>query len=141
MASSSRSILAAGVGGAVVAGVVSLAIFAIARAAGANFEFVQNGRPTEVGYGMVAVTSAGSILLGTVLAALLGARRLRLVQVLAAVVAVLSTAGPLTLSGPGSAKAVLVLLHLLTGLVFVGALETVRRQAATGSPTAAEARS
>jgi hypothetical protein len=137
VASSSRSILAAGVGGAVVAGVVDLAVFATARAAGASFEFVQNGRPTEVGYGMVVAVPVGAILLGTVLAALLGARRLRLAQLIGAVVAVLSTAGPLTLSGPGSSKAVLVLLHLLTGAAFVVALEMARRRAATDSPTAA----
>ena len=136
MTSPSRSILAAGAAGAVVAGVVDLAVFAIARAAGVSFEFVQNARPTEVGYGMVAVVSVGSILLGAVPAALLGARRLRLVQLLGAVVAVLSAGAPLTLSGAASAKAVLALLHLLTGVVFVVALEVVRRRAAAGSPAA-----
>ena len=136
MTNSSRSILAAGAAGAVVAGVITLAVFAIAVAAGASFEFVQNGRPTSVGYGLVALVSVGSILLGTALAALLGARRLRLVQIIGAVIAVLSAGAPLTLSGAASAKAVLVLLHLITGVVFVVALEVVRRRTAAGQPIA-----
>jgi len=142
MTSSTRSILTTGAAGAAAAAIVNLVVFAIANAAGVSFEFVQNGRPTTVGYGMVAVVSVGSVLLGAVLAALLGPRRLRLVQIIGAAVAVLSAGAPLTLTGAASGKAVLVLLHLITGAVFVLALELVRRRTPADEPSAtAEARS
>lgn len=136
MTSSTRSVLTIGAAGAAVAAIVNLVVFAIADAAGASFEFVQNGRATEVNYGLVALVSVASILLGAVLAALLGPRRLRLVQIIGVVVAVLSAGGPLSLTGASSAKAVLVLLHLITGAVFVIALELVRRRTAADEPAA-----
>lgn len=136
MTSPSRTILAAGAAGAVVAGVINLVVFAIADAAGANFEFVQNGRATSVNYGMVAVVTVGSILVGAALAALLGAPRVRLVQIIGAVIALLSAVAPLMLTGSAAAKAVLALLHLITGVVFVASLEVARRRTAAGRPAA-----
>lgn len=124
-----------GLGGAVVAGVVNLIIFAVAKASGANFSLVQGGTPTEVTYAMVVLVSAGAVVIGSALAALLGEKRLRLMQIIGGVVAVLTTIGPLSSTGSASAKAVLVVLHLLTGVAFVAAMEVVRRQvpAVTGT--------
>jgi len=136
MTSSTRSVLTTGAAAAAVAGIVALAVFAIADAAGADFQFVQDGQSTEVGYGIVAVVSIVSILLGTAFAALLGPRRLRLVQIIGAVIAVLTAAAPLGLTGDSSAKAVLALLHLITGAVFVLALERVRRGMVATEPAA-----
>lgn len=134
MNASARSILTTGLAGAAVAAILNLAVFAIAKAAGTSFVFIQNDSSTEIGYGLVALVSVGSILLGTALAALLGARRLRAVQILGAVIAVLSAGAPLaTLDGPASGRAVLATLHLLTGVVFVAALEVARRRSLAGT--------
>jgi hypothetical protein len=131
MKASTRSILGAGLVGAAVAGVLSLVVFALAKAGDVSFGFVQFGRQAEVGYGMVALNAIGAVVIGAALAALLGTRRLRLMQIVGAAVAVLSTVGPLSLTGAASGKAVLVALHLLTGLVFVAALEVARRRSVT----------
>jgi lysylphosphatidylglycerol synthetase-like protein (DUF2156 family) len=130
-----RSIFLTGLAGAVAAGIVDLIVFAVARGAGANFAFVQNGKPTDVTYALVGVVSVGAVVVGSALAALLGERRLRLSQAIGAAVAVLSTGGPLSLTGAASAKGVLVALHLLTGVIFVSALEVARRRARAVTPS------
>jgi lysylphosphatidylglycerol synthetase-like protein (DUF2156 family) len=123
-----RTIFLTGLAGAVAAAIVDLIVFAVAKGAGADFSFVQNGKPAEVTYALVGLVSFGAVLVGSALAALLGERRLRLAQAIGAVVAVLSTAAPLTLTGSGSAKGVLVALHLLTGVIFISVLEVARRR-------------
>jgi len=138
MKASTKTILGTGLAGAVVAGVLSLVVFALAKAAGVSFEVTQFGQESEVSYAMAALNAAVAVLIGTVLTALLGARRLRLMQIIGAVIAVLSIASPLSAAEEASGKVVLAALHLLTGLVFVAALEVARRRiVATGDAAAA----
>lgn len=129
-----RDIWRAGVAGAVVAAAVNLVIFTIGRLADVDFTLVLNGSTSQVGAATVLLLSFGSVLAGTVLAALLargGAHRLRWAQLAGAAIAVLTAVGPLSITGGTASGVLLASMHLVTGAVYVLALQLARLRSTT----------
>lgn len=116
-----RRVWRAGVRGAAVAAVVNLALFLIGRAAGASFVVGSGADQASVSASHVVLSSVFAMVLATGVAALAASRHagLRIVQVGAVVVALLSLAGPLQLGdGPGT-TALLAAMHLVVAATFV----------------------
>lgn len=122
----------AGLIGAVLATVLNLVVLAIGSAAGVSFLATTMGQAVNVL--AVVVTSLLAMVAGTALAVLLNRwGRLRVAQVVGGVVAVVSTGAIFTAGFDASAALLLAVMHLLTGAVYVGALQRARGVTSTGS--------
>lgn len=121
----------AGAIGAVAAALGNLMILFAGRAAGASFEYVESGTTYDVTVGGVLLASVPSLVLGTIVAAVLSRWWLgifRLAQVIAGALALLTVAGPLMTDTDGGTRLSLALMHVVLGVACVLTLETVRRR-------------
>ena len=116
--------------GAAVAIVVNLVILGIGRAAGVPFVVPNfDGTSMTVGPVIVAFMIAVWFALGLLLATFVAARqprRLRAIQIVAVVVAVVSLIQPLGVDADAASRLLLASMHLVTGAAFVLALRRVR---------------
>ena len=122
-----------------IALVSNLAIWGIGSAAGADFGVQPPGTDTvmEINAVAVALTTIVSMSLGWALAAYSqrrGRPTLRTVAIIAAAFAVISVAQPLAAEGDTAARLVLASMHLVTGAIFVAAVQRFRRSQEAGLP-------
>lgn len=131
-----QAIVAAAAG----ATVVNLLILLIGRAAGASFELIDGAALHAVTVGGVITSSAVPLVIGTVLATLLGLwwpGFLRLAQVVGGGLALASVAGPLMADTDTATRLALAAMHVVVGVAVVLSLEAIRRRARTGTRSAA----
>jgi hypothetical protein len=115
-----------------VATAANLVILAIGTAADASFVVVDGGEPADVGAGVVVGATAIPLVLGFLVAALVGRWRPGLVRPLAmvaAVFAVVSMAGPFAADTDTGTAAALAVMHLVVGAAFLGSTEAARTAA------------
>jgi Family of unknown function (DUF6069) len=123
-AARSRSTLRVGAIGALAATVANVALWAFGRAADVGFMVSPIAGPPVMQVGVVEVALTTLLTFATGWAVLaLGARRscrwVRVVMVAAAVIAVVSAAGPLSAAQDTATGALLAAMHLVTGATFV----------------------
>ena len=117
--------------GAVAAAVVNLVIFFIGRAAGASFAFLDRGTLHEVTAWAVIIATVFPLVVGTGLATLLARwwfGVIRLAQVIAGGLALLTVAGPLMTDADGATRFALALMHVVLAVAVVVILEAIRRR-------------
>ncbi|WP_406168190.1 DUF6069 family protein [Streptomyces sp. NBC_00996] len=115
---------------AVIAAVANVIVLIIGDAAGASLVLELNGKPDEIGAADVIIVSVLAPAVGVTAAVLLARWRpgfLRVAQILAAAVAVVSLVGPLTLETDGGTATTIAVMHLLVGGIAIAALEAIRR--------------
>lgn len=118
--------------GVVAATVVNLLILLLGRAFGASFELAEGAGVHVVGAGGVISSTVVPMVVGTLLAALLGLRWpgfVRLAQVVGGGLALLSVAGPLTAVGGAGTRILLAAMHVVVAVAVVVCLEPTWRQA------------
>lgn len=134
-----RRVWRAGLRGAAAAALVNLALFLIGRAADASFVVGSGADQAYVSAGHVVFSSAIALIVATGVAALAASRHraLRLVQVGAVVVSLVSLSGPLQMGDDAPTKALLGAMHLVVGATFVLSTRgaTAGRGAAAGQGT------
>jgi hypothetical protein len=136
-----RNLFVLGAAGAVAATFVNSAIYAIGRAADVDYlVHVTSHGPQNVRLQDVEFV-AMSFIVGIVAAAV--ATKLRRpslpMQVIGAVLAVVSTWSDFTIDGSVAAKATLALMHLVVGAAYIAVLQLVRSRRTTAvSDTAVE---
>lgn len=127
--------------GALAASAVNLAIWAVARLAGASMEHLEEDGLHTAAVGDVLFMSAVPMVLGIVLAAalaLLWRGFIRVAQVVGGGLGIITGIGPLLLDADSPTRVALALMHVVSGVVVVLALEglhrwaTARAQAAKG---------
>ena len=137
--SGGRRVWRAGLRGAGAAVVVNLALFLIGRAAGASFVVGSGADQAHVSAGHVVFSSAIALIVATGVAALAASRHraLRLVQVGAVVVSLVSLTGPLQMGDDAPTKVLLGAMHLVVGATFVLSTRgpTARRGTGAGQGT------
>ena len=111
---------------------VNLAIFGIGVAADLDFDVEPIGSDTPTTVNVVAVVLSTLVALAAgwglvALARRIGRPSLRAVQIIGAVVAVVSMAMPLAIDAETSTRLVLAAMHLTTGAIFVAGVESLRR--------------
>ena len=122
---SPRLLVVGGVGAA-IGTAVNLAIYGIGRVAGVAYIVTETSRVRAPD---VVLLSAGSFAVGLAAASVAsrwGRRGLRRLQVVGAMLAVVSTWGDFSIEGTRAATATLVLMHLVIGVAYVSSLEVVR---------------
>jgi hypothetical protein len=133
-----RQLLRVGALGAVIATVVNAAIYATGRAAGVAYVVTRDSGGTQsVHLRDVVSLSLMSFAVG-LLAALVAARvgrGLRVLAVLGAALAVVSTWSDFTIDGNGAAKLTLASMHLVVGIVYVASVRLARRDVRTTHPS------
>ena len=120
----SRSLLQGAAVGASVATLVNAALWAGGRAADVSFSVnpATGDTATEVGIGAVVLTTLLTFAVGSGLLALAARRSrrwVRAVLVAAALVAVVSAAGPLSTAHDTATGVLLAAMHLVTGAAFL----------------------
>jgi hypothetical protein len=131
----SSGLFVVGAAGAAVATTVNVAIYGIGRAAGVAYVVSATSR---VRVPDVVLLSLGAFAVGLIAAAFAirwGRRGLRALQVVGAVLAVVSTWGDFSIDGTASATATLALMHLVVGVAYVASLEIVRSRGQWSTPT------
>jgi Family of unknown function (DUF6069) len=125
-----RHLIALGAAGAVAATVVNSAIYAVGRAADVAYLVkVTSHGPQNVRLQDVVSLSLMSFVLGIIAAAVATKLRrpsLRTMQVVGAVLAVVSTWGDFTIEGKVAAKATLALMHFVVGAAYIFVLQLVQ---------------
>jgi hypothetical protein len=125
-----KGLLVVGAAGAVAATAVNACIYGAGRAADVAYVITQSSSaPERVGLGEVVSLSLMSFAVGLVAAAValrFGRPSLRALQILGAVLAVVSTWGDFTIDGTAAATATLALMHIVVGVAYVTSLEIVR---------------
>lgn len=130
-------LLQVGVVGAVASAAVNLALYGASRAADVSFAFIYDGKTERIASGEILGLSFIGFGAGVIVAAialLLGRPSLRAVQVFGGVVAVVSLfmvfdADELSTSG----AVVLGVMHIVSGIAYIAALEVLRRSPRTES--------
>ncbi len=113
---------------AVVATIVNLLILLIGRAAGASFELVDGAGLHAVTAVGVITSSAVPLVIGTLLATLLGLWRpgfIRAAQVVGGGLALLSVAGPMMADTDTGTQLALAAMHVIVGVAVVLSLEPI----------------
>ncbi len=139
-----RRLLALGGTGAVVAAVTNAVIYGVGRAAGVDYVITETSKGTESVH-LADVLSLTLMSFAVGLAAAVVATRfhrpsLRALQVLGAVLAVVSTYGDFTIDGGAAATVLLASMHIVVGVVYIASLQifrswATRTRAAFTSPT------
>jgi hypothetical protein len=135
-----RRLLVVGAAGAVAATVANAVIFGLGRAAGVDYLVKRGADGMSVHITDVASLSLMAFAVGLIAAAVSvrwGRPSLRSLQVLGAVLAVVSTYSDFTIEGAASATVTLAVMHLVVGVAYIASLQSVRITV----PTAAVARS
>ena len=115
---------------AVAVTVVNRLILLIGRAAGASFEYVDGGAVHQVTVGGVITSSTVPLVIGTLLATLLGLWWpvfIRVAQVVGGGLALLTVAGPLMADTDTGTQLALAAMHVLVGVAVVLGLEPIWR--------------
>ncbi|MGH3903041.1 MAG: DUF6069 family protein [Pseudonocardiaceae bacterium] len=115
---------------AVAATVVNLLILLIGRAAGASFEYVDGAGLHAVTVSGVITSSAVPLVIGTVLATLLGLwwpGFIRVAQVVGGGLALLTVAGPMMADTGTGTQLALAAMHVIVGVAVVLGLEPIWR--------------
>ncbi|MEU4353651.1 DUF6069 family protein [Streptomyces virginiae] len=116
--------------GAVGATVVNLAVFAVAKLAGASLVVMDAGAEHPITVGGVIGSSVVPLLIGTGAALLLALWKpvfLRMAQYVGSGLALLSVAGPLSADADGGTVAALSLMHITLGVAVFTTLQLHRR--------------
>jgi hypothetical protein len=120
--------------GALAATGINLLILLVANLADAGLVLDPDGNaPHPITAGDVVSSSIGPLVVGTLLATLLSRwwpGVLRVAQVVAGALAVLTVAGPLSSDADGGTALALTLMHLVAGTAAVLTLEAIRRRRA-----------
>ena len=125
-----RFVLATTIAAAAAAVVTCWVVMLAGQAAGASFVLDDRGTPHVV-RAVDVVVATWPMVVGVLLAALLGHLRawlLRVGQVAGGLLAVASVAGPLTAVTDSGTRLALALMHVVVGVAAVTALEAVRRR-------------
>lgn len=118
------------VGAAVIAAVVNVIALLIGDAAGASLVLELNGKPDEIGAADVVLASVLAPAVSVTAAVLLARWKpgfLRVAQILATAVVLVSLVGPLTLETDGGTAITIAVMHLFVGGTAIAALEAIRR--------------
>jgi hypothetical protein len=125
-----RQLFVLGAAGAVTATVVNSVIYAAGRAADVAYLVqVTSSGPQSVQLKDVVSLSLMSFAVGIIAAAVATKLRrpsLRTMQIIGAVLAVVSTWGDFTIEGDVAAKATLAVMHLVVGAAYIAVLQVVR---------------
>lgn len=124
---------------AVAATAVNLLILLIGRVGGASFELVDGAALHAVTVGGVLTSSVVPLVIGTVLATLLGLwwpGVFRLAQFVGAGLALLTVAGPLMADTDTGTRLALAAMHVVVGVAVVLSLEAIRRRTSTTARSA-----
>jgi hypothetical protein len=118
------------------AAATNLLLHRLGSAAGVSFAGELRGEPVEIRAVDVLALTVGPMVLGTALAALAARvpRGLRAVQVLGALIAVVSIGADVALEAQAAARVILASMHVVAGAAFVLGLERARTAEATRSP-------
>ena len=103
----------AGGAAAASAALVNSLLYGLGSSAGADFTLASGPDPTTVGLAHVIAVSALAVLAGTVAAVAVGARRLRWLEIAAALFTVGSLGGPLSMGVGVAARLSLAAMHLV----------------------------
>jgi hypothetical protein len=128
----------AGVAGVVAAAAANLVIYAIARGAGASFEFVDGDTQETINAAAVATLTVVPMAVGFVLAVLVSLRwqwALRAGAVVGAALALLTIALPFTVDADGGTQAALSVMHVAVAAGIVLAFEAYRRRRVSATGT------
>jgi TctA family transporter len=123
--------------GAAAATVINLIVYFVASGSGAALAVQQNGADHEINAAGVVVASLVPLLVGTLLAMLVSRwwpGVLRVAQVVAAVVAVVTALGPLTQAVDTATGLALATMHVMIGATAVAILQVIRPTQPTRSP-------
>ncbi|GAA5125714.1 DUF6069 family protein [Haloechinothrix salitolerans] len=116
--------------GVIVSVVANLVVYLVGKAAGASFLLIDNGNPTQIAAVDVIISAAAPLAIGTALAVLVSRwwrPVLRVAQVVAAVLALLTIAGPAMAETDTATLVSLGLMHVLAGAIAVAVLEIIHR--------------
>jgi hypothetical protein len=117
-------------GASVIAALVNLLVLLIGTLADSSFVVTDAGTAHEVDAGGVVISSVVPVAVGLTVTLLLARWKpffLRLGQITAGVLALVSVMGPLNTDTDGGTAAALIVMHLVAGAVVVAALGTRRR--------------
>jgi hypothetical protein len=130
-----RHLFVLGAAGAVAATVVNSLIYAVGRAADVTYLVdVTSHGPQNVRLQDVVSLSLMSFVLGIIAAAVATKLRrpsLRTMQVIGAVLAVVSTWGDFVIDGKVAAKATLAVMHFVVGAAYIAVLEVAQSRRTT----------
>jgi hypothetical protein len=137
MESSKRrpDLLVVGAIGAALATAVNVAIYGIGRAAGIAYVVTATSRVRVPDVVILSLVSFAVGLAAAAVAVRIDRRGLRVLQVVGAVLAVVSTWGDFSIDGTRSATLTLALMHLVVGIAYVATLEVVRSRAQRSTPS------
>ncbi|WP_157362193.1 DUF6069 family protein [Haloechinothrix halophila] len=116
--------------GVIVSVVANLVVYFVGTVAGASFLLIDNGSPQQIGPVDVVISAAAPLAIGTALAVLVARwwqPVLRVAQAVAAVLALLTIAGPAMAETDTATIVSLGLMHVLAGTAAVAVLEVIRR--------------
>ena len=116
--------------GALAATAGNLLILLAGRAAGASFEFVDRGTLHVITAMGVVTATVPPLLVGTLLAALLGLwwpGFIRLAQVIGGGLALLTVVGPMMANADSGTRLALAMMHVVLGVAVVLSLEAILR--------------
>lgn len=116
--------------GVIVSVVANVVVFIAGKAAGASFLLIDNGSPHQIVAVDVVISAAAPLAIGTALAVLMSRwwqPVLRVAQVIAAVLALLTIAGPAMAETDTATLVSLGLMHVLAGAAAVAVLEVIRQ--------------
>lgn len=125
----------AALAGAVVATVLNLLIWGVSQIAGVSLAVLESGEEQAVQIGAVAFSSMVPMVAGIVLASVIARwwpGVIRLAQVLGFLFAMGTIGGAFAFAANTATVTVLTLMHLVSGVVVVLALEALRRHVLTG---------
>jgi hypothetical protein len=136
MESSKRrpGLLVVGAIGAALATAVNGAIYGIARAAGVAYVINATSRVRVPDVVILSLVSFAVGLGAAAVAARFDRRGLRVLQVVGAALAVVSTWGDFSIDGTRAATLTLALMHLVVGVAYVASIEVVRSRAQGSTP-------
>lgn len=120
--------------GVIVSVVANLVVYFVGTVAGASFLLIDDGSPQQIGAVDVVISAAAPLAIGTALAVLVSRwwqSVLRVAQVVAAVLALLTIAGPAMTDADTATIVSLGLMHVLAGTAAVAVLEVLRRSRRT----------
>ncbi len=130
-----RHLFVLGAAGAVAATLVNAAIYAVGRAADVTYLVtVTSNGPQNVRLQDVVSLSLMSFVLGIIAAAVATKLRrpsLRTMQIVGAVLAVVSIWGDFTIDGTVAAKATLAVMHIVVGIAYISVLAVAQSRRST----------
>jgi hypothetical protein len=135
-----RRLLVVGGIGAVVGALTNAVIYGVGRLAGVDYVITETSKGTQsVHLADVMSLSLMSFAVGLAAAVVVtwrGRSSLHALQILGAVLAVVSTYGDFTIDGTAAATALLASMHIVVGVVYIASMQYVRPSKARTRSTA-----